>query len=160
MAIFLIASTQLTVSYFIDFGNAITEPVKRAIDSTTLQESSQQITAPTKNLTAAQAVALNNSESTATATTRALFASLEALLNTALMVLSLYQLVMICYLFLLGPVAAAMFAWPSGIGSLFSNVFANWLNAFGQPRAVAILVVHYSSLYDDSNPVVARDGCI
>ncbi len=35
----------------------------------------------------------------------------------------------VCYLFLLGPVAAAMFAWPEGVGSLFRPIFANWVNA-------------------------------
>jgi hypothetical protein len=47
-----------------------------------------------------------------------------------------FQTVMMCYLFLLGPIAAALFAWPSGIGvnvnnagSLFQRVFSNWLDA-------------------------------
>ncbi|MBX9571821.1 MAG: hypothetical protein K2X77_23210 [Candidatus Obscuribacterales bacterium] len=53
----------------------------------------------------------------------------------SLMVLADFQLVMMCYLFLLGPIAAAFYAWPliskqtsSGPG-LFNAVFANWLDA-------------------------------
>ena len=44
------------------------------------------------------------------------------------MVLTVYQMVMICYLYLLGPIAAAMFAWPAGVGKLFRPVFSSWLN--------------------------------
>jgi len=47
-----------------------------------------------------------------------------------------FQTVMMCYLFLLGPIAAALYAWPSGIGvnvnnagSLFQRVFSNWVDA-------------------------------
>src|SRR5262249_44930591 len=46
-----------------------------------------------------------------------------------LTVLGAYQIVFMCYLFLLGPLAACFFAWPSGIGSLFKQVFSNWLDA-------------------------------
>jgi hypothetical protein len=128
IAVFLIGGIQLTVSYFIDFGNAMTEPVKQAIDSATIASWSQKITNPTKNMSQAQIDARNSSESSAAATMRAVFGSVQALLNTALMVLSVYQLVMVCYLYLLGPIAAAMFAWPEGMGSLFQPVFSSWLN--------------------------------
>jgi hypothetical protein len=57
------------------------------------------------------------------------FNSASYLFGYALSVLSAYQLVFICYLFLLGPIAAAFFAWPSGVGKLFRKVFGNWLDA-------------------------------
>lgn len=46
----------------------------------------------------------------------------------AVNVLAAYQLVYMCYLFLLGPIAAAFYAWPSGVGSLFKKVFSNWVD--------------------------------
>ena len=48
---------------------------------------------------------------------------------SALNVLTAYQIVFMCYLFLLGPIAACFFAWPSGIGGLFKKVFSNWVDA-------------------------------
>lgn len=54
------------------------------------------------------------------------------LFSTAVITLGAYQLIMMCYLYLLGPLAAAFFAWPSIAGSapgLFRNIFSNWLNA-------------------------------
>jgi hypothetical protein len=47
----------------------------------------------------------------------------------ALTILTGYQLVLVCYLMLLGPIAACFYAWPGGAGSLFRNVFSQWLNA-------------------------------
>ncbi len=55
--------------------------------------------------------------------------SLYMLLSVGMTVLLGFQFVLMCYLFLLGPVAAALYAWPSGIRSLFRPVFTNWLNA-------------------------------
>jgi len=50
-------------------------------------------------------------------------------LAAAFGVLLAFQTVMMCYLLLLGPIAAAFYAWPSGIGSLFKKVFINWVDA-------------------------------
>jgi hypothetical protein len=50
-------------------------------------------------------------------------------LASAFGVLLAFQTVMMCYLLLLGPIAAAFYAWPSGIGSLFKKVFINWVDA-------------------------------
>jgi hypothetical protein len=50
-------------------------------------------------------------------------------LAAAFGVLLAFQTVMMCYLFLLGPIAAAFYAWPSGVGSLFKKVFINWVDA-------------------------------
>lgn len=50
-------------------------------------------------------------------------------MGDALTILAGYQVVFMCYLFLLGPIAAAFYAWPSGVGSLFKKVFSNWVDA-------------------------------
>ncbi len=57
------------------------------------------------------------------------FNLLNVAMNFGMLMLSAFQIVMICYLFLLGPLAAAFFAWPAGVGSLFKTVFANWIDA-------------------------------
>jgi len=57
------------------------------------------------------------------------FNAAEYAFSFALIVLSAYQLVFMCYLFLLGPIAACFFAWPGGVGKLFREVFGNWLQA-------------------------------
>lgn len=51
------------------------------------------------------------------------------LMSTALGILTGYQLVFMCYLFLLGPISACFFAWPGGVGSLFRPVFSKWVDA-------------------------------
>jgi hypothetical protein len=129
VAIFLLGTIQLVVSYSIDFGNSMTDAVKQAVDLQMIDQWSDDLMNPTKNMTPAQIAARNKNESTASSTTRAVFGGVQALLNTALMVLTTYQLVAVCYLFLLGPIAAAMFAWPEGVGTLFRPVFSNWVNA-------------------------------
>lgn len=48
-----------------------------------------------------------------------------------IIILTALQVVLICYLFLMGPLSAALFAWPEigGSAKLFRNVFGNWLQA-------------------------------
>ncbi|MBY0550977.1 MAG: hypothetical protein K2W95_27105 [Candidatus Obscuribacterales bacterium] len=66
--------------------------------------------------------------------TNGIFNFMNGCLSSGLTVLTAFQLVMMCYLFLLGPIAAALYAWPNinkgsdGPG-LFNKVFANWLDA-------------------------------
>jgi hypothetical protein len=55
------------------------------------------------------------------------------LFSSAVIVLGAYQLIFVCYLYLLGPLAAAFFAWPriqaQSSQKLFTDVFSNWVNA-------------------------------
>ena len=44
-------------------------------------------------------------------------------------ILLAFQLVFMLYLFLMGPIAAALYSWPWGMARLFKTVFTNWLNA-------------------------------
>lgn len=49
-----------------------------------------------------------------------------------LVIMSAFQITIMCYLFLLGPLAAAFYAWPqvnSGKVALFRGIFGNWLEA-------------------------------
>jgi hypothetical protein len=42
---------------------------------------------------------------------------------------TMFQLVFMCYLLLLGPLAAAFYAWPKIGQNLFKDIFMNWVNA-------------------------------
>jgi hypothetical protein len=66
--------------------------------------------------------------------------TMELVLNTAIwlfsiavLILGAFQLVFMCYLFLMGPMAAALFAWPVLSGQSNSapnsNVFSGWVDA-------------------------------
>jgi hypothetical protein len=57
------------------------------------------------------------------------FNALSLGMGETLNMLAAYQLVFMCYLFLMGPIAACFYAWPAGIGGLFKKVFSNWLDA-------------------------------
>lgn len=46
-----------------------------------------------------------------------------------LVILAEFQLVMMSYLFLLGPLAGAFYAWPELGKNLFNKVFSNWVEA-------------------------------
>lgn len=61
-----------------------------------------------------------------------IFNVLEWFFSQMLLILGAFQLVYMCYLFLLGPISAAFFAWPtiqSSSGVLFRNVFSGWVTA-------------------------------
>ena len=51
------------------------------------------------------------------------------MVSLATAILLAFQLVFVLYLFLMGPIAAALYAWPWGMARLFKTVFTNWLNA-------------------------------
>lgn len=151
VAIFLIPATQLIVSYSIDVGNSMAYSVKDYVSLEKIFDWAQRLSYnpdPIKNIDNAilnvkegqkdDGVG-NQVEETQTQHERQLWLSqvLELIYNmvlylfsTMLIVLSAYQLVFMCYLFLLGPLAAAFYAWPALHNKmLFRNVFGNWLNA-------------------------------
>ena len=51
------------------------------------------------------------------------------LFSLAVIVLGAFQLVILCYLYLLGPLAAAMFAWPKIGQNISRDMFGGWCNA-------------------------------
>ncbi len=155
VAIFLIPVTQLTVSYLIDVGNSLTDSVRNQINMqklvqwadaqvyTTNPRRDDNYVGNTPETLAGevdpfrarmhagdQETSVTEREVNAGTQMRELFNTTNALLSQTWIVMHGIQLVMMCYLFLLGPIAAALFAWPSGLGrDLFKGVFANWLDA-------------------------------
>jgi hypothetical protein len=127
VALFLIPATQLIVSYSIDVGNSLTNEVTQFIQADQINGWAGSLFHPNGQQTPKQFQDSQNQESGAQATFRAGFGAISGLLNYALMVLCAYQVVMVSYLFLLGPICAAFLAWPSGVGTLFRTVFSSWL---------------------------------
>lgn len=146
MAIFLIPATQLVTSYCIDIGNALTDPVAKRVQVETLMNWVREqayATSPCNNDGCLKNVPANMGKLMGTpsqsavqerqndlnVTVQNMFNTINALMSQGLEVLNGFQLVMMCYLFLLGPIAAALYAWPAAIGrDLFKKAFASWLD--------------------------------
>ena len=56
------------------------------------------------------------------------FNQANAAMSHGLVVMNTFQLVMVCYLLLMGPIAAALYAWPETSADLFKRAFATWLD--------------------------------
>jgi len=128
-ALVLMALVPLIVSWGIDIGNSLTYEVTQVIQMETLTDWFNAVCPDGSGQSQQQQEQQANKETTMAATSRAVFSSVATFLNYGIMVLLAYQLVIVCYLYLLGPMAAAFYAWPGAIGSLFKPVFNNWLNA-------------------------------
>lgn len=133
IAIILIASTQLTVSYAIDIGNSLTGEVMQFTTASEIVDwFQQQVDAD------AQAAQSQGQSSSApeldpqphmAQTLMMLLNGLDMILCDWLLIMVAFQTVLICYLLLLGPLASCFFAWPSEVGTLFRPVYANWASA-------------------------------
>ena len=68
-------------------------------------------------------------QSNLSTTLETMFNVMMYMFSIGLLVMTAFQLAIMCYLYLLGPVAAAFFAWPSVKGKIFRPIFGNWVNA-------------------------------
>jgi hypothetical protein len=146
MALFLIPATQLVLSYCIDIGNALSEPVAQKIQLEALMVWVQEqayASDPKNNDGCIKNVAANMGKLAGTpsksvvqerqndlnVTVQNTLNTVNSMLSQGLEILNGFQIVMMCYLFLLGPIAAAFFAWPASVGrGLFKKAFASWLD--------------------------------
>jgi hypothetical protein len=152
MAIFLIPATQLIVSYVIDIGNSLTYTVKEHINISQVTNWAHEQTFNTtpdtaenfikripdtgtpdptrgKLASAAEKSTIFERQSHMTASLQNIFNTINNLISQGLVILNGFQIILMCYLFLLGPIAAAFFAWPSGVGrNLFKTTFSNWMD--------------------------------
>ncbi len=147
IALFLIPCTQLIVSYTVDIGNSMNYEVKRHISVGVVTEwaseqvfrapednKEDQIKAPTKKT---QGKMTEGSEKDSGVEAQSLATiMLQLMANLAgmsaafgLVMMCAFQITMMSYLMLLGPIAAAFYAWPATVGQLFMRVFAIWLDA-------------------------------
>lgn len=150
IAIFLIPATQLIVSYMVDIGNSLQSActpyvsipliVLWAEEQVVLFKEDQQgapirnlpnvVMAPWRGKFAGMPIkgAILEQVSGMDAALSELANESLHLLSEGLTITHAFQVVMICYLFLLGPLAAAFFAWP-GVGrDLFRRAFATWVD--------------------------------
>jgi len=155
IAIFLIPMTQLTVSYVIDVGNSVTHCVVEELDrhggleaiykwaheqtySNTEPQYQNHVTNDQpdhadpkigKISGKTEKAMLWEHQTNLSSTMQLWFNTMNNVLAQGLIIINAFQLVMICYLFLLGPIAASFFAWPSGVGrDLFRKCFSSWLD--------------------------------
>lgn len=148
IAVFLIPATQLIVSYTIDVGNALQGEVSRRIDYGKLVDygDEQVFRAPISNFTGGimpprggkvQGKLSQGPEDKAelfnvdpaSIMLQTLANSMSQSVSFGLVILCAFQIILVSYLLLMGPVAAAFYAWPGAVGSLFTRVFTNWLDA-------------------------------
>lgn len=148
IALFLIPSTQLIVSYSCDIGNSMNYEVKRhiSVGTITAWAAEQIFRAPEENRDEiikhpslkkvqgkmsegpeAQSGVEGQSLATIMLQTMANLSGMSAAFGLVMM--CAFQITMMCYLLLLGPVAAAFYAWPATVGMLFNKVFAIWVDA-------------------------------
>jgi hypothetical protein len=150
IAIFLIPATQMIVSYMVDVGNSLQLSCQPYIDIPLImlwcQEQVQTYTpdqqgspikdqpivkmAPWRGKFAGMPVggAVLESVSGLDVALQQMANECMHLLAEGLTICYAFQLVMICYLLLLGPLAAAFFAWPSVGRDLFRKAFASWVD--------------------------------
>lgn len=128
IAIFLIPATQLIVSYSIDIGNSMTDVVAQQVQLQDVATWADHQTSREQASNPADQAKLDAQQSGRSAFKRATFGFINSLFTNALVILLAYQTVMVCYLYLLGPIAAALFAWPTTTNALFKNIFSNWIN--------------------------------
>lgn len=129
MALALIPAVQLAVSYSIDVGNSMTYEVEKVLRAQPVVAWGQKQTTKQYDGSSVERSEKMQSESVSSALQNCLMNGLDFLLDHAFVVLLAFQTVLVCYLFLLGPLAAAFLAWPGSIGKLFAPVFGSWVNA-------------------------------
>ena len=150
IAIFLIPMTQVIVSYMVDVGNSLQYSCQPYVNVPLIilwAEEQVQIFKPDQ-----QGNPIKNLPNVPFAPWRGKFAGMPVkgavleqisgldaalselanecthILSEGLTIAHAFQLVMICYLLCLGPLAAAFFAWPSVGRDLFRKAFASWVD--------------------------------
>ncbi len=127
IALFLIPSTQLIMSYSIDVGNSMTYSIAQQFSANEIvqwavgmQEAKEAKGKPQDGL---------DPQEFKDQTFQMASGMINMSMGIGLLILAAFQLAMSCYLFLMGPIAAALYAWPGSVGRLFKPVFINWVNA-------------------------------
>ena len=128
IAVFLIPATQLIVSYAADIGSSMTHEVAGATKVMALVAWAKTAMGDSMTPLNGQETGLSNMKAG-----KALFAAVmhtvSMTLAYGLLMLIAFQITIMCYLMCMGPIAAAFYVWPTGVGRLFKPVFANWVDA-------------------------------
>jgi hypothetical protein len=127
-ALVLIFMVPLIMSWGIDIGNSMAASIAPYVQVSNIEAWVDAVCPDESNLNTQQKAQQDAAETTQQATARAIFATVQTLLTVGIVFLIGYQTVIALFFLLMGPIAAAFYAWPGSIGSLFRPVFNNWLN--------------------------------
>ncbi len=150
IAVFLIPATQLFVSYVIDTANALSSAVAQNVSVSTIElwakeqvqtfEQGQQgemiknlpivPRAPWRGKAASMPKMLGLLEQMSYCDISLCEAINQCVMTLciAAIVFNVFQITFMCYLYLMGPICAAFFAWP-GVGrELFRKAFSSWMD--------------------------------
>lgn len=126
IALFLIPSTQLIMSYAIDVGNSMTFSVAQQFSATELvtwadgmQAAREAKGTPVERL---------DPQPFKEQMWQMAAGIINMYLGYGLVILAAFQLALSCYLLLMGPIAASFYSWPGSVGKLFKPIFINWVN--------------------------------
>jgi len=127
IALFLIPATQLIMSYSIDVGNSMTMTIAQ-------QFSPAEIVSWARGMQEAREAKGKPQERLDPQPFKdQIFQMAAGIINMSLgyglVILAAFQLALSCYLLFMGPIAAALYAWPGSVGKLFKPVFVNWVNS-------------------------------
>lgn len=127
IALFLIPATQLIMSYSVDVGNSMTMTIAQ-------QFSPHEVVAWARGMQEdREARGKPQDRLDPQPFKDQMFQMASGIINMSMgygmIILAAFQLALSCYLFLMGPIAACLYAWPGSVGKLFKPVFINWVNA-------------------------------
>lgn len=128
IAVFLIPATQLIVSYASDIGSAMTHEVSGATKVMALVAWAKTAMGESMTPLNGQAAGTSNMQA-GKAVFAAVMNTVSMTLAYGLLMLIAFQITIMCYLMCMGPIAAAFYVYPTGVGRLFKPVFANWVDA-------------------------------
>lgn len=145
IALFMMAACPLFVGVAIDVGNAMTAAVATNIDEQAIlawfesNTNKLSLSPQTGGVTAATAVGIaTGTASTSAVVDTAMSASQalkgaimntsSALLSNAVQILTVFQIVLVAYLYVMGPIACAMWVYPESGIIFFRKALGSWLN--------------------------------
>lgn len=128
VAIFLIPATQLIVSFAIDTGNSLTYEIDQYINVAQLATWGSAISNQAPSGTPGQQQQSQDDQSTLAAAQSAACTMAWTMMEYAVLVLIALQTVLVCYLYLMGPIAAAFYCWPTAQRVAFRQIFPIWVN--------------------------------
>lgn len=145
IALFMMAACPLFVGIAIDVGNAMTSAVASNLDEQAILQWFESNTnklslapppggvtpaavAGVATGTASTSAVVDTAMSASQALKGAVMNTSSALLTNAVQILTVFQLVLVAYLYVMGPIACAMWVYPDSNIAYFRRALGSWLN--------------------------------
>jgi hypothetical protein len=145
IALFMMAACPLFVGMAIDVGNAMTSAVASNLDEQAILQWFESNTnklslapppggvtpaavAGVATGTASTSAVVDTAMSASQALKGAVMNTSSALLTNAVQILTVFQLVLVAYLYVMGPIACAMWVYPDSNIAYFRRALGSWLN--------------------------------